>query len=98
MMLQNCCSITWNSAKRLQSSQATHAVNFEHPDLLLQSRIFPMKEFEDWEATPNKNVASLEDVHPWRIRRLSHGYWAMEHIGTARLCTCTEYVQHSVQW
>jgi hypothetical protein len=39
--------------------------------LLLQSGIFPMKEFEDWEATNNKTLTSLKTfVHGALQRRL----------------------------
>jgi hypothetical protein len=39
--------------------------------LLLQSKIFPMKEFEDWEATPNKTWLALKifihGVYTWHL-------------------------------
>jgi hypothetical protein len=61
----------------------------------MQWSIFPLKEFDDWEAIIPKNVPSTQNIHQGSIHSLNAGNSITQHGWSNEVHTPkSEYVQH----
>ena len=61
--------------------------------LLMQSNIFPLKEFEDWEAITPKTYGT-QDLHRRCIYAPNLGATATKHSRTDGICSTEQHVYH----